>query len=113
MEAPATRFQREVDPEDEGREVTLNENLATVKNLTICLWTACVAKTHHLFQPGGHEDDIWRAEEGDQGGDGKEHEVKLSNQSRPRGQTIKSNQLSNQSRSHEVKLSNQAVLEIF
>ena len=49
MEAPATRFQREVDPEDEGREVTLNENLATVKNLTICLWTACVAKTHHLF----------------------------------------------------------------
>ena len=31
MEAPATRFQREVDPEDEGREVTLNENLATVK----------------------------------------------------------------------------------
>ena len=49
MEAPATRFQREVDPEDEGREVTLNENLATVKNLTICLWTASVAKTHHLF----------------------------------------------------------------
>ena len=35
---------------------------------------------HHLFTPGGHEDDIWRAEEGDQSSDGEEHEVKLSNQ---------------------------------
>lgn len=51
FEAP-TRFQRGVDPGDEGREVRHEDNL------TIFFPTACAAEMDDLFTPGGHEDDI-------------------------------------------------------